>query len=425
MDALKKLIPPALRARITPPYHRTLSWLGAILYGNPSKQIKVLAVTGTKGKSSVCEFANSILEHAGYRTALASTIRFKIAGTTKPNKLKMTMPGRFFLQHFLRQAVVARCDWAVVEMTSEGVKQFRQAHIHTDALIFTNIAAEHIESHGSFANYIRAKFAIAEALVQSSKRPRAIIANADDEYGPDFLSIDIETAAPYSLTHAEPWSTSESGTDITFNGVSIHSPIPGEFTAYNMLAAATFAQTIGVEVPLIRTGLEATTLIPGRVEPINAGQDFEVIVDYAHTLESLEKLYQAFPKRQKICVLGNTGGGRDTWKRPKMAALAERYCERVILTDEDPYDENPEQIVNEMVDGMQNLPTIIMDRRRAIRAALELAGAGKGDAVLITGKGTDPYIMRANGQREEWSDARVAREELLDMLGESSRAATI
>lgn len=425
MDALKKIIPTALFEILSPVYHKLLAWLGARLYGYPARELKVVAVTGTKGKSSVCEFVNSILEHAGYTTALVSTIRFKIGENSQPNKRKMTMPGRFFLQSFLRKAVNAQCDWVVVEMTSEGVKQFRHEHIDIDALIFTNIAAEHIESHGSFANYIRAKFSIGDALVKSKKRPRVIIANADDEYGPDFLGLAVDTAIPYALSYAEPWGTSEEGTDITFNGTEIHSPIPGEFTVYNMLAAASFAHAIGVEVSVIRAGLEATRLIPGRVEPIDEGQSFDVIVDYAHTLESLEKLYQAFPNRTKICVLGNTGGGRDTWKRPKMAALAEKYCERVILTDEDPYDEDPESIVQEMVAGMQKKPQVVMDRRKAIRSALSLAHVGKARAVFITGKGTDPFIMRANGAREEWSDAQVAREELKNLLGTSTSADTI
>lgn len=419
MYFLKKFIPHWVYETIAPLYHRSLAWLGAQLYGHPSKKIKVVAITGTKGKSSVCEYVNSILEHAGYTTALASTIRFKIAEGSHSNKLKMTMPGRFFLQKFLRDAVNKGCDWAIIEMTSEGAKQFRHVGIHMDALIFTNIAAEHIESHGSFANYVHAKLLIGQSLEKSKKRPRAIIANADDEYGPDFLSLNVEAASPYTLSYAHPYSTTETGTDITFDNVLIHSPIPGEFTIYNMLAAAMFAKTFGIDTNTIRAGLEATQLIPGRVEPIVAGQSFDVIVDYAHTIESLEKLYQAFPNKKKICVLGNTGGGRDTWKRPKMGALAEKYCERVILTDEDPYDEDPQKIVEAMTEEMQHKPDIIMDRRGAIRFALELAQQGKGDAVLITGKGTDPYIMRANGSREEWSDSEVAKEELKRILGDS------
>ncbi|MAJ97528.1 MAG: hypothetical protein CMI56_02855 [Parcubacteria group bacterium] len=425
MHTLKKLMPKPLYRAVAPLYHHLLAWIGAQLYGHPSRKINIVAITGTKGKSSVSEFVNGILEHAGYKTALVSTIHFKIGQNIEPNKLKMTMPGRFFLQKFLRRAVRAQCDWAIIEMTSEGARQFRHINIETDALIFTNIAPEHIESHGSFENYLAAKLSIGKALEQSKKPSRMIIANADDDHGSDFLALHVDAALPYTLEYAQPWSTTENGTQITFEGTPIHSPMPGEFTAYNMLAAATFAHAIGVDIKHIKAGLEATQRIPGRIEPISIGQEFDVIVDYAHTFESLEKLYQAFPSKEKICVLGNTGGGRDTWKRPKMAALAEKYCERVILTDEDPYDEDPESIVAEMAAGMHTKPEIIMDRRRAIRAAIELA-KGKTEAiVLITGKGTDPYIMRANGSKEPWSDATAAREELQCSLGDTKSTATI
>lgn len=416
MHRLKSFIPGPLLEVLRPLYHKTLAYIGGRLYGHPSREVKVVAITGTKGKSSVSEMVVSVLETAGFKVALASTIRFKIGEESEANKLKMTMPGRFFLQKFIRKAVSAQCDWIVIEMTSEGAKQHRHRGIALDALIFTNIAPEHIESHGSFANYLQAKFSIGELLVASKKRPRIIVANADDEYGPDFLGFDVEISAPFSRTHAEPAETSESGTHITFEGVAIESIMPGEFTIMNMLAAARFGQAIGLDSTIIRTGLEKVRLIPGRVEHIDAGQSFDVVVDYAHTLESLEKLYQAFPNRRKICVLGNTGGGRDTWKRPKMAQLAERYCESIILTDEDPYDEDPRSILDEMASGMSTPPTIILDRRRAIRVALSQANTGTGDAVLITGKGTDPYIMRAKGAKEEWSDALVAREELGKLL---------
>lgn len=416
LQAIKRFIPTPLFNALAPTYHKTLAWLGPQLYGDPSRHMKVIAVTGTKGKSSVTEFMNAILEHAGYKTALASTIRFKLDNWSSPNKYKMTMPGRFFLQRFLNKALKAECDWAVVEMTSEGVKQYRHRGVELNALIFTNIAPEHIESHGSFANYVAAKFEIGKTLERSKKRPRIMVANVDDEYGPDFLTLNIDVAAPYALENAQPYTVTDKGTEITFDGEKIFSPLRGEFTAYNMLAAATCAKALGIEAASIRAGLEACIHIPGRVELIEEGQNFEVVVDYAHTLESLEKVYQAFDTKKKICILGNTGGGRDTWKRPKMAQLAEKYCEHVILTDEDPYDENPETIVQEMADGMQTQPEIIMDRRLAIRRALSLAKQGKGDAVLVTGKGTDPYIMRAQGAREPWSDAGVTREELKLLL---------
>jgi UDP-N-acetylmuramoyl-L-alanyl-D-glutamate--2,6-diaminopimelate ligase len=147
---------------------------------------------------------------------------------------------------------------------------------------------------------------------------------------------------------------------------------------------------------------------------INEKQNFDVVIDYAHTPGSLEALYKAFSDRRKIGVLGNTGGGRDTWKRPVMGKIASQYCDLVILTNEDPYDENPEQIVKEMTVEMVKKPEVIMDRREAIAHAI--AKAKSGDIVLITGKGTDPFIMGANGSKLQWSDEKVAKEELEKFL---------
>ncbi len=177
----------------------------------------------------------------------------------------------------------------------------------------------------------------------------------------------------------------------------------------NALAAMKVADFLRISPQTAITALSKLTLIPGRAERIEAGQDFLAVVDYAHTPDSLTALYEAYPQR-KICVLGNTGGGRDTWKRPEMGRIADAACDEVILTNEDPYDEDPEGIVYQMANGMKRKPKVIMDRREAIREALTLAKTG--DAVLITGKGTDPYIMLANNEKLKWSDAQVVREEL-------------
>ena len=410
-QTIKDILPDSLVETLRPPYHWALSWFGSFWYGFPSRNIKIVAVTGTKGKSSVCEYVNSILETAGYRTALLSTIRFKIDGESNPNLMKMTVPGRFFVPAFIARAVKHKCDWLVLEMSSEAVKQFRNRHIALDALIFTNLAPEHIESHGSFANYVAAKLSIGEQLVKSPKRPRIMVANADDEYGSDFLSLPVDHALPFSIQNTA-YTTDENSTNVPFEDVTLFAQHPGAFTAANILAAATFAHSIGIPTSVIRTGIDACAHIPGRAERIDVGQPYLAVVDYAHTPDSLTQLYEAYPERKKICVLGNCGGGRDTWKRPEMAHIAETHCVVVILTDEDPYDEDPEQIVKQMADGMTTPPEIIMDRRLAIRRALVLANQGKGNCVLVSGKGTDPYIMRAHGKRERWSDANVVREEL-------------
>jgi UDP-N-acetylmuramoyl-L-alanyl-D-glutamate--2,6-diaminopimelate ligase len=387
--------------------------VATIWYRFPSRQIVVIGVTGTKGKSSVCEMLAHILETAGTRVALTSTIHFRIAGIEEPNRFKMSMPGRFFMQQFLRRAVTAGCTYAVLEMTSEGAKLWRHAGISMNALIFTNLTPEHIESHGSFEKYRDAKLRLRDALSFSSKHPKAIISNLDDEYGLLFMNARGAQHIGYRLTDGTPYHANEAGISFTWEGHTISSSLKGAFVIRNMLAAAHAAKWLNIDTATIVQALSSLSVIRGRGEEIKAGQPFPVVVDYAHTAESLEALYTAYAPARRICVLGNTGGGRDRWKRPKMGAIAEHYCSDVILTNEDPYDEDPRAIIDEMVAGMQQPPTIIMDRRAAIKEAIRRADAAS--AVLITGKGTDPFIMEKGGTKIPWDDATVAREILREM----------
>lgn len=411
---LLKALPKPLRGLITRTYHLTLAYLGAFWYGFPSRRLVVIGVTGTKGKSSTVEMVRAVLAEAGYRTAAAGTIRFMIGEREEPNLFKMTMPGRFFLQRFLRKAVRENATHAVIEMTSEGAAQYRHKGIALNALIFTNISPEHIESHGSFEKYLDAKLSLARHLQRSAKRPRIIVANADDAYGEDFLSCGADSKRPFSEKDVSILEESPAGTSFLYNGQSFKLPLPGRFNVRNALAAIEVASALSIDLSVAARGLSKLTRIAGRAELLQCGQPYSVVIDYAHTPDSLRAIYQAFPTEggaRRICVLGNTGGGRDTWKRPVMGAIAEEYCDITYLTDEDPYDEDPRAIVEAVASGFKaKKPKIVMSRRAAIAAAL--ADAKSGDHVLITGKGTDPYIMRANGEKEPWSDRRVAEEEL-------------
>ncbi|MDB5187857.1 MAG: UDP-N-acetylmuramyl-tripeptide synthetase [Candidatus Kaiserbacteria bacterium] len=397
-----------------------MAMLGAVMLGFPSKKIIVIGVTGTKGKSSTVEIINAIFEEAGYRTALTNSIRFKVADSTEANTTRMSMPGRMFIQDFLSRAVYAQCTVAILEMTSEGARQYRHRGIALDALVFTNLAPEHIESHGSFERYADAKYELGRQLERSHKRPRTIVANADDAQSGRYLALSVENKIPFSLSAQEPFQASERGGSFTLDGVTMTTKLPGEFSLKNALAAAMIAQAFGISTEIIQRALAKITTIPGRGERIEEGQDFSVVVDYAHTPDSLKALYEAYKtpastaqpssSRKLICVLGSTGGGRDVWKRPVMGGIADSYCDELILTNEDPYDEDPQKIVAMLAKGMTRTPTIIMDRREAI--ALALSHAKAGDAVLISGKGTDPCICGPNGSKIPWSDSLVAREEL-------------
>ncbi|MDE2173283.1 MAG: UDP-N-acetylmuramyl-tripeptide synthetase [Patescibacteria group bacterium] len=403
-----------LRRRLLAPYHYLWAVLAAAWYRFPARSFVVVGITGTKGKSSVAEMLFAILTMAGHRTALAGTIRFAAAEESRPNLFKMTLPGRGFIQKFLAEARAKACTHAIIEITSEAVLQYRHLLLDLDALVFTNLQKEHVESHGSMENYARAKFKIGESLATSPKRPRAIIANADSPYAPPYLALPVEAHIPFSFADAREAAISEERVSFHYKGVPFSIPQPGDFSILNALAAVKTAEWLGVPLAVCAKALAGLARIPGRTERIDSGQDFLAIVDYAHTPDSLRALYAAFPNRRKICVLGNTGGGRDRWKRSLMGQIADEACEKVILTNEDPYDEDPHGIINEMALGMRRPPEIIVDRRAAIRAALRAARSG--DAVLISGKGTDPFIMGAHGAKTPWSDAQVVREELERLL---------
>lgn len=411
LRTIEKVMPKKIYRFLQPYYHFVLAVISTTIYRTPSKHIYVIGVTGTKGKSSTVEFINAVLESSGKKTALLSTIRFKVGEKSLPNKYKMTMPGRFFTQEFLREAVDAKCEYAVIEMTSEGARFFRHLGVQMDALIFTNLSPEHIESHGSFANYKKAKLRLAKHLARSPKPFRLSIANIDNEHAHAFLLGDVEKNIGYSLKDVEIVSETPNGSEIIYEGIKIKIPLPGKFNISNAIAAITLAKELNISEEEIKKGLESLSLIRGRVEKIEEGQNFTVVVDYAHTDDSLRKLYETFPTSRKIAVLGSTGGGRDSWKRPVLGKIADENCSEIIITNEDPYDEDPMKIINEVASGVTtHTPIIILDRREAIAHALSIAE--KGDTVLITGKGTDPYIMGPNGTKITWDDAKVAREEL-------------
>jgi UDP-N-acetylmuramoyl-L-alanyl-D-glutamate--2,6-diaminopimelate ligase len=249
-------------------------------------------------------------------------------------------------------------------------------------------------------------------LAKSKKPTRLSIANIDNKHAFSFLIHTVEKNIGYSLADVKILSETQGSTIVSYKDTTITIPLPGKFNILNALAALTLATELGIKPEDAKRGIESLTQIRGRVEKVDEGQNFTVIVDYAHTDDSLRKLYETFSSSRKIAVLGSTGGGRDSWKRPVLGKIADEYCDEILITNEDPYDEDPSKIIAEVARGMTiHTPHIILDRREAIAKALSLARIN--DTVLITGKGTDPYIMGPNGTKEIWDDAQVVREELV------------
>jgi len=392
---LKKIIPDFVFRF----YHWKLAFTGAVIYRFPSRKLKVIGVTGTNGKSTVVYLISHLLDQAGYRTAAISSIQFKIGGKVWPNDLKMTMPGRFKIQKFMRQAVKAGCRYLVLETTSEGIKQFRHKFINYQTAVLTNLTPEHIESHGGFENY-------KETKGELFKIAKKIIINADDPSAEYFLNLGKGEKLTYSSRNLQDLSLDRNGASFKFEDISFRTNLLGEFNVANVLAAITVGLSEGLKPE--KMNFEKVKGVPGRLEVV-IKEPFTVIVDYAHTPDALEKVYQTaklFSPRI-IGVLGSAGGGRDKWKRPKMGRIAAEYCDKIIITNEDPYSEDPQEIINQVADGIE--AEKIINRREAIRKALQFAQ--EGDIVVITGKGCEPWMCLADGQKIPWDDRKIVREE--------------
>ncbi len=392
---MKKLIKKILPNFVLSFYHFILAFLGALIYRFPSKKLTLIGITGTNGKTTTTEILAQILEKAGKKIALSNSVRFKIGKEEKINTLRMTMPGRFFIQRFLRKAVNENCEIAILEVTSEGIKQHRHRFLDFKIAVFLNLAPEHIESHGSFEKYREAKGKLFEATKDTH------IINIEDENSNYFFQFPAKKKITFGLERG----------DFNLKNTNLKLKILGEFNLYNALAAFSVAKILGVDEKIIKETLENFKGAPGRME-IVISKPFKVIVDYAFTPNALEKVYQTikefFRPQRMIGVLGACGGGRDKWKRPILGKIAAKYCDEVIVTNEDPYDEDPWQIIEQVASGTKGKAKKILDRRKAIREALK--EAKESDVVIITGKGCEPSICIGN-KKIPWDDRKVVREE--------------
>lgn len=438
LSFIKKLIPEKIFEFFQPAYHFALAFLGALIYGFPSKKLYVIGVTGTKGKTTTCNLIHRILNSNGHKTGLTTTVNFKIGEREWPNDKKQTMLGRFALQKLLKLMVKENCKYAVVETSSEGILQHRHRFIDYSAAVFLNISPEHLERHGSFENYRAEKIKLFEKVAK--KENGVGVFNLDDKNVDYFLKPEIgqkfgffKKIAEFSgypgktgnNLELENFELNPSSSEFLANGVKYKTNLIGEFNIYNAAAAICVALSLGVPEMEIQKSLADFKPVRGRMEVVDSKKGFIIVIDYAHEPKSLEEVYKAVSdsklksKNSKlICLLGAAGGGRDKWKRPEMGRVAAAYCDEIILTNEDPYDEQPEKIIEDIFYGCLQIKNQkseirkITDRKEAIKKAISLAK--KGDVVVLSGKGGEISMCVENNKKIPWDEKKTVVDLLKD-----------
>jgi UDP-N-acetylmuramoyl-L-alanyl-D-glutamate--2,6-diaminopimelate ligase len=417
----RKVLPKSALVELERTYRKSRAKIVAARYGNPARDLRVIAVTGTNGKTTTVNFLNEILKEAGYKTAMFSTANIEIAGVQTVNDTNSTTATVSKLQKFFHDAKKADVEFALIEATSHALDQYKFAGVPIEMAIMTNLTQDHLDYHKTMENYAAAKAKLFEM------QPRFIVLNTDDKYFDYFNKFE---ASEQKITYGESdlaevkiksfklyKKGSEAKLRIDNNvALEIATNLPGEFNVYNMTAAAAGAYLLGISLQDIQEGIANLEGISGRFQYATSDLPFEVVVDYAHTPDALEKLLQTskkITKNRTILVFGACGD-RDREKRPIMGKIAQDLADRIIVTDEENYTEDAKQIREEVIAGFSKkngkLPANIQeipDRKEAIRKALQIAG--KGDTVLITGLGHEVYRI-IDGEKTPWNDTEIVRE---------------
>ena len=415
----RKALPAKALHNVENTYRRVRVKVVSARYGNPSKRLKVIAITGTNGKTTTACYINEILKEANFTTAMFTTALIEVAGESRLNDMNVTVASTAQMQRFFRNAKKANVDYVVLEVTSHALDQYKLEGVPIEAAVMTNLTQDHLDYHKTMEHYAATKAKLFQL------NPRFIVLNRDDEWYDYFNQF---TADEQKMTYGKHEEAEAKITRVKLyrkgteadvvldhqTHLELATNLPGEFNVMNMTAATTLAYLLGIKLKDIQEGIANVEAVPGRFERAIEGLPYDVIVDYAHTPDALEKLLIAahsIAKGRVILVFGACGD-RDQVKRPIMGEIAARGADRIFLTDEESYNENPEQIRRMIQEGIKSArgegkTTEIADRREAIERAL--GSAGKGDIVLITGMGHEQYRI-INGERLPWNDTEVVRE---------------
>jgi UDP-N-acetylmuramoyl-L-alanyl-D-glutamate--2,6-diaminopimelate ligase len=392
---------------LVPDVRAAMAPAAAKLAGDPTARLKVIGITGTNGKTTSAYIVRALLEAAGVQTGQLGTVTSVIAGVEAPTI--RTTPEAIDLQRTFREMLDGGDVACAMEVSSHALELHRADAIHWAVAVFTNLTQDHLDFHSDMEAYFNAKRRLFEAA------PGAAVINVDDPYGrrlaADFDAVTIAIDHDADL-RAEDVRFGLGGSTFTVGGIELRTPLPGRFNVLNVLGAVAVARELGIDDATIARAVPQAGRVPGRFEPVDEGQPFAVLVDYAHTPDSLENVLRAarqLAPGRVICVFG-AGGDRDRGKRPEMGRIAGALADVAIVTSDNPRSEDPEAIIAQVVAGMDAAPIAQADRRAAIEHAVGMADDG--DVVVIAGKGHEQGQEFADGRKVPFDDVAVAREAL-------------
>jgi UDP-N-acetylmuramoyl-L-alanyl-D-glutamate--2,6-diaminopimelate ligase len=396
---------------LVPDVRAAMAPAAARLYGDPTAEMRAVGITGTNGKTTSAFLVRSLLEAAGRRTGLLGTVTAVIGGEERP--VVRTTPEAIDLQRTFREMADRGDEAVVMEVSSHALALRRADAIHWAVAVFTNLTQDHLDFHPTMEDYFLAK----RRLFLGEPRPEVAVVNVDDAYGarlaaelPEAVRIGIDS--PDAHLRATGISCDAAGSSFTVDGLELRSPLPGRFNVLNVLGAVAAVRALGVDDATIARALPTAARAPGRFEPVDEGQAFAVLVDYAHTPDSLENVLRAArPLAEgRVIVVFGAGGDRDRAKRPLMGAVARDLADVVIVTSDNPRSEDPQAIIAAVMEGAGAGAEAYVDRREAIEDAIALAG--EGDVVVIAGKGHEQGQEFEAGRKVPFDDVAVAREAL-------------
>lgn len=419
VSGVRRILPKSTIRGLEEMYRRGRVGLVAARYGFPARGLKIVAITGTNGKTTTAAYLNEILKASGAKTALYGTATIELNGEVTINDTNRTVPLTAELQRFMLKAKREGVEWFIFEAASQALHQHKLDHMPIECAIMTNLTQDHLDYHGTMEQYAAAK------AMLFKKQPRFIVLNHDDEWYDYFKKFPAtEAAMSYGTDeHADCRITRvqlhKDGSDAKLEidhqtHLDMSTSLPGKFNVYNMAAAVSAAYMLHIDLDAIKKGVANLMTVAGRQQKVDAGQAFDVVVDYAHTPDALQQVLEAqkhLTKKRLILVFG-AAGDRDKAKRPIMGEIAGKLADRIFLTDEESYSEDPVAIRRMIKEGIDRArgdakTEEIADRREAIEKALGIARPG--DTVLITGMGHEQYRIIA-GERLPWNDAEVVKE---------------